>query len=145
MGKSIFEALGIDPGQKIIIHGVVCNPHYIDEDGSLCDCLSGVANELKWELIARGDYTILPLYTADEIAILRGCRAAGYNYVAKDQDGQLFAYEEKPKNNCGTWYPGKQYFVIMGSEKFAAISRDDSEPLDIAAALDEIDREEQDQ
>ena len=144
MGKSIFEGLKFEPGQKFVILEAGDNPHYIDDNGCLRNCHDEGAQLWKWVDIARGYYAIIPTYTADEIAILRGCRAAGYNYVAKDQDGQLFAYEEKPENNCGTWYPGKQYFMIMGSEKFAAISRDDFEPLDIAAALGEIDREEQD-
>lgn len=141
MGKSIFEALGIDPGQKIIIHGVVCNPHYIDEDGSLCDCLSGVANELKWELIARGDYTILPLYTADEIAILRGCRAAGYRYIARGADGRLTAYEGQPEKLSGTWCTDLAEAEIKG-EMMPGIRWEDPEPLDIVAALAEIDKED---
>jgi len=119
----------------------VCNPHYIDEDGSLCDCLSGVANELKWELIARGDYTILPLYTADEIAILRGCRAAGYRYIARGADGRLTAYEGQPEKLSGNWCTDLAEAEIKG-EMMPGITWEDPEPLDIAAALAEIDKED---
>lgn len=144
MGKSIFEGIKIEAGQKFNLLEGGDNPHYIDDDGVLRDCHGEEAPLWKWFDIARGGYTILSLYTADEIAILRGCRAAGYRYIARGADGRLTAYEGQPEKLSGTWCTDLAEAEIKG-EMMPGIRWEDPEPLDIAAALAEIDREEQDQ
>lgn len=143
MGKSIFEGIKIEAGQKFNLLEAAGNPHYIDDDGVLRDCHDKEAQLWKWIDIARGDYAIIPPYTDDEIAILRGFRAAGYRYIARDEYGRLAAYEVKPEKSAGAW---NEELAAAGikREMMPGIRWEDPEPLDIAAALDEIDREEQD-
>ena len=69
----------------------------------LCQLIQG---ELK--LIRR------PRYTDQDILIMRGRVAEGTPWVARDDDGDLEAYKEKPERLKVGWYTDDDFYDING-------------------------------
>ena len=74
-----------------------------------------------------------PELTDDELAKLRDLEADGYRYMARDKDGKLFAFRQKPEYDGAYWNdPGPQnagVFRIYGGFNF--IEKDADEPAEI--------------
>ena len=56
-----------------------------------------------------------------------------YKWMARDQDGNLCIYEEKPrKRKCGGWYSDGYKYISYFNHLFSAIQWEDEEPTRIS-------------
>lgn len=56
----------------------------------------------------------------------------GYKYIARDYDGDIFLYTNKPEKRFGDWYSDGEYAGIKSFDVcFPMIKRDDKEPWNI--------------
>ena len=111
------ESTPLEIGEKFEIRSdsdTLYTRAYIEKDGTvygrpditmsgnyLCQLIQG---ELK--IIRR------PRYTEQDIAIMRGRVAEGTPWVARDDDGDLEAYKEKPERLKIGWYTDDDYYDI---------------------------------
>ena len=51
-----------------------------------------------------------------------------YKWMARDQDGNLFIYEEKPEKKEYSWYFGGCNYIFYFNHLFSAIKWEDDEP-----------------
>lgn len=81
-----------------------------------------------------------PIFTVSELAELGACLADGYSYVAKDENGRVYAFEEAPAKGKITWLNDDDRSRIAGltAGEYAALSFADEYPLDIAVALEGV-------
>lgn len=89
---------------------------HIEEDGTVygrpdvaipgCHLCQLIQGELK--IIRR------PRYTDQDIAIMRGRVAEGTPWVAREDDGDLEAYKEKPERLKIGWYTDDDFYDING-------------------------------
>ncbi len=70
--------------------------------------------------------------TADELA-LRSAYEAGCLFVAKDKNGQVFAYKGKPKRGKIDWMYSSDLTPLRLRGDFDFLSFEDEEPLDLDA------------
>ena len=113
---------------------------HIEEDGTVygrpdvaipgCHLCQLIQGELK--LIRR------PRYTDQDIAIMRGRVAEGTPWVARDDDGDLEAYKEKPERLKIGWYADDDFYDING-DLLSWIKP--GECVDLREILDEVDKD----
>lgn len=62
----------------------------------------------------------------------------GYNYIARDSDGELFIYEDKPKKYRNTWSDNEYYKSMeLFNDLFKFIKWEDDKPYSIEELLKE--------
>ncbi len=86
-------------------------------------------------------------FTDEQHEIFKAIYLLGFRYIAQDNDNRIFVYVDRPEKSCGIWrstskVPDKYVNVeSFSGEIFAAIfpfvSRNDTEPICIAAALEQ--------
>ena len=69
-------------------------------------------------------------FTNDEKAIARNIDQK-YKWVARDRDGNLYVYEEKPKKEESSWYSDGCSLFFQFNHLFSAIKWKDEEPTRI--------------
>ncbi|RGX52924.1 hypothetical protein DWV16_17595 [Anaerotruncus sp. AF02-27] len=113
---------------------------YIEEDGTVygrpdvaipgCHLCQLIQGELK--IIRR------PHYTEQDIVIMHGRVAEGTPWVARDDDGDLEAYKEKPERLKIGWYTDDDYYDI-NNDLLSWIKP--GECVDLREILDEVDKD----
>ena len=110
----------VDPQEIALIRGDEPGPDYQPNAGSqlLIQLRRGAGiwitatmDEAEAALIDAGViedpvYDELPELTAEEDAKAQALFDAGYEYLARDEDGKLFAYKFEPVENQGFYMPG---------------------------------------
>lgn len=112
--EKVFELLGIEPEEEFKITSPFLEK---DEKNYLYRLKNNMVVEYKdgygrWN----PDWTILPKMLSGEIIIkkiiiptgneqiaINYARLLGHNWIAKDEDGTVFAYTEKPCKDNGGW------------------------------------------
>lgn len=86
--------------------------------------------------------TPMPDFTEDELAELAACLAVGYSYVAKDENGRVYAFDEYPAKGKTSWINNDERSRIFGlvAGRYAALSFEDECPMNIAVALEGVQR-----
>ena len=75
--------------------------------------------------------------------LLKQLRNEGYNYLARDEDGDLWGFREKPKKEDDFWDTETDYrSTIIESDDFPEIKWADDEPTEIADLLLKFEKEE---
>ena len=105
--KQIFEMLGVEPYETFKIQGMK-EKFVIDNDLNLLltDERGHFAYYLNISGILRGDYKIIKRIkpTAEEQIAIDYARACGCKWIAKDENGDNFAYIGKPeKCSANSW------------------------------------------
>lgn len=73
-------------------------------------------------------------YTNKQKEIFKALKALGYKYIARDKDGDLFAYEIEPRKGHLWWYADKDGRECeLDKEAFKLIKWEDSKPFEIPA------------
>ncbi len=81
--------------------------------------------------------------TDKQVEIFKALNLLGFRYIAKDSDGAVYAFTERPGKGLEAWGGNGEYFSVkvLRSEVSAAISPlvnwNDDEPLCIAEALEQ--------
>ena len=84
-------------------------------------------------------------FTNDEKIIAKNIDK-NYKWIARDRDGNLCAYEEKPKKEGDNWFSDGYEYIYYFNHLFPAIKWDDDEPTRICdiynpQVLDDAERE----
>lgn len=103
------------------------NPH------SLTSMFQDTYLTLQWE---RKE----PKLTNEEIEILEALKTLGYEWLARDGDGVIFAYEKKPERNIAYWSGGLYWYPTKDENIFNFIKWEDEEPTYIDDLLKELDK-----
>ena len=105
------------------------------ESGEWCD-VNLTMMEILIHLAPAGIIHLPPPLTDEQREQLKAIWTLGGKWIAKDIDGTLYAYIQKPeKGNC-VWLTGGKCFYILDSLHVASlVSWSDPEPYDIAKAL----------
>lgn len=92
---------------------------------SLTDIFKDANLTLIWE---RED-----IKSADkEVEILKALNTLGYTYIARDKNGKLYAYENKPEKRTNFWLSYYRYYLIKKDEDlFNFIKWEDADPTNI--------------
>ena len=90
--------------------------------------------------LIQGELKIIrrPFYTDQDIAIMRGRVAEGTPWIARDDDGDLEAYKEKPERLKIGWYTDDDYYDI-NNDLLSWIKP--GECVDLREILDEVDKD----
>lgn len=77
---------------------------------------------------AEAEYVEPKEFTEEEKAFIRACDKI--KYLAKDKDGHLYLYENKPIKSVdnGIWYGSRSIDTFFTSLQFSAIKWEDAEP-----------------
>ena len=81
--------------------------------------------------------------TDKQVEIFKALNLLGFRYIAKDSDGAVYAFTERPGKSPEAWGGNGEYFNIkvLRSEVSAAVSPlvewNDTEPLCVAEALEQ--------
>lgn len=99
----------------------------------VCDQLFSKKQIVKWFFEEHK-----PKITDDEKVILRNIKP-DYKYIARDKDGDIYAYQIKPSKNNETWVNGRFHINIRAfNHLFQFIKWEDEEPYNIEELLKEV-------
>lgn len=107
----------VDPAEIVFIgdeHADIDGTHYITvrfRGGGRSQVFEATMDEAEAALIDAGVieepvYDEVPELTDEEDAKAQALFDAGYKYLARDEDGKLFAYKFEPVENQGFYMPG---------------------------------------
>lgn len=102
------------------IHCEQCLCHKGDDYGGYCDD----TERIRW---VESEYVVKPTITSIEKNFL-DLLLPNYKYIAKDKNGFLLAYTEKPIKILETWGMANCALINMFDIKFDFIKREDEEP-----------------
>lgn len=144
------KLIDCEVGDKFDIPNAASNPHFVDADGYLSDCYEGTCEYDEYQALFACEFKVKPFMeklkpqptpTPDQIEVLTALQVLGYNWIAKDGDGFIFAYLDKPRKGvCDgkcEWRPTGWRFMHMGiipnNTRFDnLVSPDDPEPTAIS-------------
>ena len=75
--------------------------------------------------------------TEHEVAILKALQTLSYEWLARDEDGELFAFNFKPEKSNTFWAIYENFKTFIGKDLFTFIKWTDEEPTNIKE-LEEI-------
>ena len=102
------------------IHCEQCLCHKGDDYGGYCDD----TERIRW---VESEYVVKPTITSIEKNFL-DLLLPNYKYIAKDKNGFLLAYTEKPIKILETWGMANCALINMFDIKFEFIKSEDEEP-----------------
>lgn len=139
------EILGVDVNEEFILkttYGEIpidCKYH-ISEDGCFMSENNFNSPNMGLETI-NGKFKIvkLPKYTNEQREIFKALKILGYNYIARDQNYSIFAFEKKPiekfkpcwRANGGGSIIGLETDKILKAPHLNFINWEDEEPFKI--------------
>ena len=94
------------------------------------NCRFGDEKECKTAIKAwlEREYVELFVISRKDVCLLAYVKD-DYKYIARDYDGDIFLYTNKPEKCFGVWYSDGEYVSIKSfNVRFPIIKRDDSEP-----------------
>ena len=68
--------------------------------------------------------------------LLKRLRNEGYEYLARDEDGELFAYAIDPEKKNGVWAANFDHCEIIENDHFPEVKCTDEEPIKIVDLLE---------
>lgn len=119
-----------------------CNECPLSQLEDPCDAFEGVTAEHIRRVQAWSDAHPEITLTDKQVEIFKALNLLGFRYIAKDSDGAVYAFTERPGKGLEAWGGNGEYFSVkvLRSEVSAAISAlvnwNDTEPLCIAEALE---------
>lgn len=73
-------------------------------------------------------------YTAEDIEIAKELKLDGFNWIARDKNGYIGAYIDKPYKNIDSWYTTKFAYCSVYKEYFQSITWE-SEPTSLDSII----------
>lgn len=134
--RKIFDMLGVELNERFKLdNSKYCYTYYIDENlivridktnnPSICNVLDIIREDIKIIKIPKYEFT------KEEKKILRCFKQIGYNYIARDEDGELALYSNKPYKKTTMWNYHDGEYIDLRIKMFESIKWEDSEPFEI--------------
>ena len=138
------EILGVDVNEEFILkteYGEIpidCKYH-ISEDGCFLSENNFNSPNMGLETI-NGKFKIvkLPKYTDEQKEIFRALKTLGYNYIARDSDYSIYAFEKKPVKKLKYYWSSDDIVSfeletskILNAPHLNFIDWEDEEPFEI--------------
>ena len=141
----IFDILGVEPNEKFKIKydGKIYDKYYIDKYLKLIADKENFITSFTTLDIITGNIEIIKIpkyeFTKEENDALKGLKLLKFNYIARNETGQLIAYTDKPKKNytLSVWQEQFGEITYVNSNMFKSIKWKDSEPFKIPDFEDE--------
>lgn len=112
-----------------------------------CDSFEGVTAEHIRLVQEWSDANPEITLTDEQHEILKALNLLGFRYIAKDSDGQMFVYTDRPRKGSKTWLCGGSCFNYFNLKYlravFPLVNWSDEEPLCIAEALEQAEETKQ--
>ena len=142
MGKNnekIFKIFGVHENEPFMvrtakgIQGPYCINHdfYILPLSSKAPSFFTIIDILNGKCIIKKSF----VYTATDKIILEYAKLCGYKYIAKDKNGIIFSYKDKPEKDDGAWDSYEDFMRIEADTSLC--SWEDEEALEIEKILKE--------
>lgn len=134
------EVLGVEPGENFRIAGIIPE-FWLDEDGEfICETDEGYDELNVADVVDAINHgvTRCPRLTEEQVKRLRALIALEAMYLAKNKDGSVGAFINKPAKNALYWNTNDSYVFylsIVGTCLSDLVSWSDPEPLDIVQVL----------
>lgn len=135
--NQIFKVLGLKPGEEFHIKGCDCT-YYFDDKLNLYVCGDLLFEHSTAYRIIRGKSEIIkiPKFTKKDKIFLRYVIICGFNYIAKNKNGEIYMFKDKPVKCSDVWRSGVLYLRLCYD--FSFISWDDDEPFNIEEWIREV-------
>lgn len=138
------EILGVEPDEVFMMRGETGVEYRVCPNGRIE--FRVCPDEKRWSKMANQEFledminrgvVIKPRLTEAQIEYLKAALTLEFGWLAKDEDGDTFLYEGKPKKDAETWTrdADEQCLRVYPAGIGDLVSWDDPEPLDIAATL----------
>ena len=142
MKPRICEILGVEVGEKFMLNGLLFE-FFINDSGRIffCDAAGKQPSGDQICDLINGKYRIIrkPNITDEEREILKSAKTFIHaEYIARDLDGTLYAFEKKPIRKKEIWNEdGWCINFPFHNDKFQYIQWSDQEPTKIIDLLNE--------
>ena len=141
--QKIFDILGVEPNQKFKVKcdcEVYNDYYYIDENLKFRIDKEDYITSLTVLDVIRGDIEIKKIeFTKEENDALKGLKLLKFNYIARNETGELIAYTDKPEKNytLSVWQYQFGEITYVNPNMFKSVKWKDSEPFEISDFKDE--------
>ena len=138
--RKIFDILGVKPNEKFNIKydGKIYDKYYyIDKYLKLIVDKENVITSFTILDIITGNIEIIKIpkyeFTKEENDALKGLKLLKFNYIARNEIGELIAYTDKPEKNytLSVWQYQFGEITYVNSNMFKSIKWEDSKPFKI--------------
>lgn len=124
-------------GKQLCTLAYMINEHKLGCNDMECEICRFRTNKDEILKILLSEHKEKPQLTDDEKVILRNIKP-DYKYIARDKDGDIYAYQIKPSKNNETWVNGRFHINIRAfNHLFQFIKWEDEEPWKISDLLEE--------
>ncbi len=123
----------------------MCESFVICSDCPICTNCSGAIREINANKIADvqawSDANPEITLTDKQVEIFKALNLLGFRYIAKDSDGAVYAFTERPGKGLEEWGGNGEYFNIkvlrseVSATVFPLVEWSDDEPLNIEEVL----------
>ena len=133
----------IDPAEVVAMRGVPANeldPAYVEielRSGSsiLIYCEMAEADEIMIEAGMIADPAANPILELEEVDELKHLLGLGFHWIARDGDGKIYAYKDKPLREGISWSAGIAQAPLRLSGTYDFCDAADLEPWAIEALI----------
>ena len=147
--RKIFDILGVEPNEKFKIKydGKIYDKYYIDKYLKLIVDKENFITSFTTLDIITGNIEIIKIpkyeFTEGEKNALKGLKLLKFNYIARNETGELIAYTDKPEKNytLSVWQDQFGEITYVNPHMFKSIKWKDSEPFEISDFEDELEYE----
>lgn len=137
--RKIFDILGVEPNEKFKIKydGKIYDKYYIDKYLKLIVDKENFITSFTTLDIITGNIEIIKIskydFTEEEKNTLKGLKLLKFNYIARNQVGELIAYTDKPEKNytLSIWQYQFGEMTYVNPNMFKSIKWEDSKPFKI--------------
>lgn len=134
--RKIFDILGVEPNERFKLNNPkYCYTYYINENliiredktnfPSQCNVLDIITENMEVIKIPKYEFT------EEEKNVFKTFKQIGYNYIARDEDGELALYSDKPYKKPTMWNYDSGEYMELKINMFKSIKWEDSEPFEI--------------
>ena len=143
--RKIFDILGVEPNEKFKIKydGKIYDGYYINKYLKLMVNKENFITSFTTLDIITGHIEIIKIpkyeFTKEENDALKGLKLLKFNYIARNETGELIAYTDKPEKNytLSVWQYQFGEITYVNPNMFKSIKWKDSEPFEIPDFKDE--------
>lgn len=140
----ICEILGVEVGEKFLLRTAAGNmqlssKYYINEFGKFLAADNDFSSPVICLDTINGHFKIvkIPKYTEEQKEIFKALKTLGFNWIVRDSDNSIYAYESKPKKYEYDWQSKDDVLIelstsrILNASHLCFIEWENKEPFEI--------------